>query len=201
MNKLSKRIIGLTGGIGTGKTTVSNYLANIYKIPVLDADIYARQAVMPNSPIFQKILIRYGSKIVDSNGELNRQALGEIIFNNSLEKQWLESEIHPFVYNCFVHNINKINAPIVVLAIPLLFEAKMTDLVNEIWVVTCDFPQQIARITSRNNLTEKQAIARIENQLPLGEKVALADIIIDNNGNLDNLFRQIDRQINYQGKL
>jgi dephospho-CoA kinase len=196
MANLPKRIIGLTGGISTGKTTVSNYLTSVHKIPVLDADIYAREAVAVNSPIFQKILTRYGPKIIQPDGQLNRHALGEIIFNNPQEKQWLEKQIHPFVYDCFVHKINSLDAEIIVLAIPLLFEAKMTDLVEEIWVVICSYSQQIARLKARNNLTEGEAIARIKSQLPLEKKIAAADVVLDNNGDKDSLFKQIDRLLN-----
>ncbi len=192
---MSQRIIGLTGGIATGKTTVSNYLFQKYQIPILDADIYARDAVKFNTPIFQAIVTRYGQKIIDSKGELNRSILGDIIFNNSTEKQWLESLIHPFVYQCFIDNIKKLNQELIVLAIPLLFEAKMTDLVTEIWVVTCDYQQQIKRLILRNNLTEQMAIARINNQMPLEKKVILADYVIQNTDNLENLYQQIDNII------
>jgi dephospho-CoA kinase len=196
MANFKKRIIGLTGGISTGKTTVSNYLAKTYKIPILDADIYAREAVSKNSPIWQKIFSRYGKQIIHWDGELNRQRLGEIIFNNPQEKQWLEKQIHPFVYNCFVKNIKLTDAPTIVLSIPLLFEAKMANLVTEIWVVICSYSQQIYRLQKRNNLTEEQAIARIKNQLALEKKAALADIVLDNNGDINSLFQQIDKFIN-----
>jgi dephospho-CoA kinase len=192
MTHIKKRIIGLTGGIATGKSTVCEYLANKYQIPVLDADIYSREAVMPNSPILPKIFERYGNKIITGNQELNRQALGDIIFNNSQEKEWLESQIHPFVYERFINELNQIKSQIIVLAIPLLFEAKMTDLVTEIWVVICSLSQQIIRLQTRNNLTEKQALARINSQLPLAEKIALADVVLDNNQDLDSLFFQVD---------
>lgn len=187
------RLIGLTGGIGTGKTTVSNYLAQTYNLPILDADVYAKEAVADNSPVLKKIVTRYGTKIITANGQLNRAALGEIIFNNQEEKKWLEQQIHPFVYNCFTKNIKALNEPIIVLVIPLLFEAEMTDLVTEIWVVSCDYQQQIERLKSRNNLTTKQAITRIKNQLPLAEKIAQADAILDNNGDKKYLFNQIDK--------
>ncbi len=192
MNKSQQRIIGLTGGIATGKSTVSNYLANQYQIPVLDADIYARHAVGKNSPILALIFERYGEQVKLINGDLNRQALGEIIFNNPAEKTWLESQIHPFVYQCFVRDLNTISSPIVVLSIPLLFEAKMTDLVTEIWVVTCSFEEQINRLKLRNNLLESQAISRINSQLPLQQKVAQADVVLENNQDLNSLFLQID---------
>ena len=198
MTHVQKRIIGLTGGIATGKTIVSDYLGKNYQIPVLDADIYAREAVKSNSPIFTDIVTRYGQKILNTDGELNRHLLGEIIFNDNQEKIWLENQIHPFVYNCFVNNIKSLNNPILVLVIPLLFEAKMTDLVTEIWVVTCEEKQQIARLKTRNNLTQKQAIARIRNQLPLKEKEALADLVLKNNGNVKTLYQKIDKLIDQE---
>ena len=192
---MSRRIIGLTGGIACGKSTVSNYLENIYKIPVLDADIYAREAVEKGSAILERIFVRYGRKVKTEDNSLNRQQLGEIIFNNPEEKIWLESQIHPYVRECFKRHLEQLEAPIVVFSIPLLFEAKLTYLVTEIWVVSCGLEQQIQRLMTRNNLTREQAIARINNQMPLAEKIALADIVLDNSGDLEALYTQIDRAI------
>ncbi|GCA78342.1 dephospho-CoA kinase [Microcystis aeruginosa] len=192
---MSRRIIGLTGGIACGKSTVSNYLENIYKIPVLDADIYAREAVEKGSAILERIFVRYGRKVKTEDNSLNRQQLGEIIFNNPEEKIWLESQIHPYVIECFKRHLEQLEAPIVVFSIPLLFEAKLTYLVTEIWVVSCGLEQQIERLMTRNNLTREQAIARINNQMPLAEKIALADIVLDNSGDLEALYTQIDRAI------
>jgi dephospho-CoA kinase len=192
---MSRRIIGLTGGIACGKSTVSNYLENIYKIPVLDADMYAREAVEKGSAILERILARYGRKVKTEDNSLNRQQLGEIIFNNPEEKIWLESQIHPYVRECFKRHLEQLEAPIVVFSVPLLLEAKLTHLVTEIWVVSCGLEQQIQRLMSRNNLTREQAIARINNQMPLAEKIALADIVLDNSGDLEALYTQIDRAI------
>ncbi|MCZ8065321.1 MAG: dephospho-CoA kinase [Microcystis sp.] len=192
---MSRRIIGLTGGIACGKSTVSNYLENIYKIPVLDADMYAREAVEKGSAILERIFQRYGRKVKTEDNSLNRQQLGEIIFNNPEEKIWLESQIHPYVRECFKRHLEQLEAPIVVFSIPLLFEAKLTHLVTEIWVIYCSFEQQIQRLMTRNNLTREQAIARINNQMPLAEKIALADIVLDNSGDLEALYTQIDRAI------
>ena len=152
MSNSAKRLIGLTGGIATGKTTVSNYLAEKYHLPVLDADIYAREAVIKDSPILQDIFDRYGERVKLPDANLNRPALGDIIFNQPLEKQWLEAQIHPFVRDRFTQEQEKTNSDTVVLAIPLLFEAKLTDMVTEIWVVTCDRFLQISRLQQRNNL-------------------------------------------------
>ncbi len=188
----SRRLIGLTGGIGTGKTTVSRYLADRYQLPVLDADLYAREAVEKGSPILEDIVNRYGKKIQLSDGTLNRKLLGEIVFNNPEEKRWLEDKIHPYVLERFQSKLEQIKSDTVVLVVPLLFEAKMTDIVTEIWVVYCSDREQIRRIINRDRLTETQAIARINSQLPLEQKVADADIALENNSSIESLLEQID---------
>ncbi|MEM8720045.1 MAG: dephospho-CoA kinase [Cyanobacteria bacterium P01_G01_bin.39] len=191
----TKRLIGLTGGIATGKTTVSNYLAQKYSLPVLDADIYAREAVQQDSPILQRIFERYGNQVKLPDATLNRAALGKIIFNNSEQKKWLEGQIHPFVRDRFTQELHQTSSKTVVLAIPLLFEAKLTTMVTEIWVVSCDLQKQISRLQQRDNLTPQQAKARIDSQLPLKEKVALADVVLQNNADLKYLYDQVDSAI------
>jgi dephospho-CoA kinase len=194
---MTKRLIGLTGGIATGKTTVSRYLADKYKLPILDADIYAREAVQFGSPILEEIWHRYGKEVQFSDGTLNRKALGEIIFNNPGERQWLESKIHPYVHDKFASQIKEIDRATIVLVIPLLFEAKMTDLVTETWLVYCPQEQQIQRLINRNNLTKEQAMARINSQFPLERKIQLADIVLDNSLSLESLSKQIDSAVTY----
>ncbi|MEO0836163.1 MAG: dephospho-CoA kinase [Cyanobacteria bacterium J06642_3] len=191
----TKRLIGLTGGIATGKTTVSNYLAQKYSLPVLDADIYAREAVQQDSPILQRIFERYGNQVKLPDATLNRAALGKIIFNNSEQKKWLEGQIHPFVRDRFTQELHQTSSKTVVLAIPLLFEAKLTTMVTEIWVVSCDLQKQISRLQQRDNLTPQQAKARIDSQLPLKEKAALADVVLQNNADLKYLYDQVDSAI------
>ena len=190
---MNQRLIGLTGGIATGKTTVSNYLRDRYGFPILDADVYAKEAVAIDSLIFQKIIQRYGSDIQLENRELNRTKLGDIIFNNIEEKTWLEAQIHPYVRKRFQEVIDSLDNQIIVLSIPLLIEANLTHLVSEIWVVFCDDEQQIQRLQQRNHLTQQQAIARINNQLPLAEKITKADVVLDNSGSLEYLYQQIDQ--------
>ena len=190
-----KRIIGLTGGIGTGKTTISNYLAQHHQLPVLDADIYAREAVQPGSPILSEIFERYGVAVKFPDGTLNRKRLGEIVFNNPDEKRWLEQQIHPYVRDRIQSELDTLIAPTVVLVIPLLFEAEMTDLVTEIWVVSCSPEQQLQRMMERDQLSLKQAQARINNQLPLEEKIARADVVLNNSSTLEALLKQVDQLI------
>ncbi|MEH2409525.1 dephospho-CoA kinase [Nostoc sp.] len=191
---MTKRIIGLTGGIATGKTTVTNYLASAYNLPILDADIYAREAVSLGSPILGAIAQRYGEQILLPNGSLNRQKLGEIIFNRQDERNWIENLIHPDVRDRFLKAIAQSNSQILVLVVPLLFEAGMTDLVTEIWVVRCSQEQQLQRLIQRNHLNREQAQARInsQNQLSIEEKVAHADVILDNSSTLEVLLEQVD---------
>ena len=189
------RIIGLTGGIATGKSTVSNYLSTQHNIPVLDADVYAKESVVKGSPILQEIFQHFGKHLKLQDGTLNRAALGNIIFTNPDAKQWLESKIHPFVRDRFKQELAKINSDTVVMAIPLLFEANLTHLVTEIWVVNCDRQTQLTRLQKRNNLTEKQASDRIDSQIPLKEKIAQADLVLNNNSTLEHLYQQCDAGI------
>jgi len=186
-----KRIIGLTGGIGCGKTTVSNYLANTHQLPVLDADIYAREAVELGSPVLSKIAERYaGIQLPD--GTLNRKRLGEIVFSNPTERQWLEQQIHPYVQSRFESELNRLVAPTIVLVIPLLIEAGMTDLVSEIWVVSCSPEQQLQRLIERDRLSLEQAQYRLNSQLPIEEKIARADVVLNNSSTREALLKQVD---------
>ena len=190
---MTKNLIGLTGGIATGKSTVANYLATTYNLPILDADIYARDAVSLGSPILSQIAEKYGTEIILSDGNLNRAKLGEIIFHQPEERYWVEGVIHPYVRNCFDKAINESSANTLILVIPLLFEANLENLVNQIWVVSCSPQQQQQRLIERNNLTAEQAAARINSQLPIAEKIARADVVLDNSGNLESLLQQIDK--------
>lgn len=188
-----QRIIGLTGGIATGKSTVSDYLATTHQLPILDADIYAREAVDLGSPILNTLAQRYGDAILLADGALNRRHLGTIIFNQPDEKQWVEQQIHPFVRQRFTQVSSEYShTQTLVYVIPLLFEANLTHLVTEIWVVVCNPKQQQQRLIARNHLSESEAQARIENQLPLSEKIAQADWVLDNSDVRTFLYQQVD---------
>ena len=190
----TRRIIGLTGGIATGKSTVSNYLASQYGLPILDADVYARQAVEKGSEILDAIAHRYGPDILLPDGTLNRKHLGNIIFQNAAEKQWIESQIHPFVREQFTEATNAFSpSQMLVYSIPLLFEANLTHLVSEIWVVYCQPAQQKQRLMQRNQLSEAAASARINAQMDLEQKCKKADRVLDNVTTRENLFAQIDQ--------
>ncbi|WP_373540431.1 dephospho-CoA kinase [Chamaesiphon sp.] len=190
------RLIGLTGGIGTGKSTAADYLHRRYNLPILDADIYARDAVAIGSPILTAIGQRYGNKMIQPDGTLARPLLGAIVFSQPQERRWLEAQIHPYVRDCFVSKIANLPADATaVLAIPLLFEAKMTDLTTEIWVVSCDLHTQLERIMTRDGSDRAAAAVRIESQMSLADKIALADVHLDNSTNIADLAAQIDDRI------
>ncbi|WP_017297191.1 dephospho-CoA kinase [Nodosilinea nodulosa] len=195
---MGQRIIGLTGGIATGKSTVADYLARRHRLPVLDADIYARQAVEPGSVVLGAIADRYGAALVRGDGTLDRARLGDIVFNQPAEKTWLEQQIHPVVRQCFEAAMAKLaEAPVVVQVIPLLFEANLTDQVIETWVVACPLERQRQRLMDRNHLSPAQADARIQSQMPLAEKVARADVVIDNSADLPALFRRVEEALQH----
>ncbi len=209
------RIIGLTGGIGTGKSTVARILEQ-HGIPVADADQLARQALAVGSPIRERVLERYGPTLQTQDGDLDRSRLGAIVFADPGERLWLEEQIHPFVKTELRHFLEAHGAsaplrewvdalhrlkndrgtegsPAVCLMIPLLFEAHMEDWVSEIWVVTCTPEQQQQRLSLRDPLTTEQIEARIASQWPLAEKVRRADVVLDNSGSLSDLQRQVQQ--------
>lgn len=207
----NRRVIGLTGGIGMGKTTVSNYLASAYHLPILDADLYAREAVGPNSDVFQEIVERYGAGILLGNGDLDRHRLGKIIFSSPPERWWLEQRIHPYVRDRMESQLQALppeTYPTVVLVVPLLFEARMNDLVTEVWVIRCGAAQQIERLLQRDaktapegdRLSLEQVQARIDSQMAIEKKVACANVVLDNSSTLEELLSQVDRAIANSGK-
>ena len=192
-----RRIIGLTGGIGMGKTTVSTYLAQTYHLPILDADVYARVAVQLGSPILAAINARYGSTILLPDGSLDRRQLGAIVFNQPQERQWLEQQIHPYVRQTMQQECDRLlqmpDPTPVVLVIPLLFEANLTHLVTEVWVVYCSPARQIERLRDREQLTTEQIQARINSQMPIQAKIEQADFLLNNDSTTAALLRQVDR--------
>lgn len=190
-----QRRIGLTGGIGMGKTTISNYLA-AKQIPIFDADVYAREAVAPGSALLADIVARYGMSILLPDGTLDRRRLAVIIFDSPPEKIWLEQQIHPFVRDRIESELRRLaDAPILLLVIPLLFEARMTNLVTEIWVVYTHPEQQEQRLKERDRLNSHQIRARIDGQMAIERKVQQADIVLDNSSTLEALYQQVDQAL------
>jgi dephospho-CoA kinase len=181
-----QRRIGLTGGIASGKSTAAHWLADQAGLPVLDADLYAREALAPGSPGEAAVLGRYGAAVRPREGEaqgLDRAALGRLVFADPAERAWLEQLVHPLVRQRFETELRRLAAePVVVLMIPLLFEAGLEGLCSEVWLIDCEPDQQLKRLRDRNALSEAEARARIAAQWPLARKRALADVVLDNRG-------------------
>jgi dephospho-CoA kinase len=188
-----QRRIGLTGGIATGKSSVGQWLASGAGLPVLDADHYARAALAPGSPGARAVLERYGAAVGERRGgasaaeaaavAIDRSALGRIVFQDPAERLWLEQLVHPVVQERFRRELAALaEAPVVVLMIPLLFEAGLTGLCSEVWLVDCDESQQLQRLMGRDQCSEGEARERITAQWPLARKRPLADALISNRG-------------------
>ena len=192
--------IGLTGGIATGKSMVGRLLAE-HSLPVLDADVYAREALAAGTDGAKAVLQRYGDCVrVKGNKPgstvIDRDALGAIIFKQPAEKAWLEAIVHPLVRTCFERELNELKEqPTVVLMIPLLFEAGLESLCSEVWLVDCTEEQQLQRLMARNSLGEAEALARIHAQWPLARKRPLADELINNTGSLAELAESVQRAL------
>lgn len=187
------KIIGLTGGIASGKTTVSDDLKK-RGYTVLDADAYSRKTTAKNGPAIPAIKKAFGDDLVNAEGELDRKKLGNIIFNDADKRRELNDIVHPLIREMMNSDEQKfIKEGHVFLDIPLLFENGLNERCDVVVTVFVDRDTQLKRLTARNNLTIEEAEARINSQMPLTEKVSRSDYRLDNNGNLDALYEQIDR--------
>ncbi|MFK9091215.1 dephospho-CoA kinase [Bacillus salipaludis] len=186
-------VIGLTGGIASGKSTVSNMFKEM-EIKVVDADVEARLAVGKGETAYNKIIAEFGREILMEDDEIDRPKLGSIIFHQAEKRQLLNEITHPEVRKRMreqVERAKKNNEAVVVLDIPLLFESKLTYMVDKTILVFVDNETQLQRLIARNNLSVGDAEARIRSQMPMSEKVALADAVIDNNGSQENTMKQL----------
>ena len=189
----SQRRIGLTGGIATGKSTVAAILSAKHGLPVLDADLYARQLLAPGTAVSQAVLDRYGPQLQTSSGALDRRALGCIIFGQPAERHWLEALTHPLVNQALNEDlVRHAQSATVVLMVPLLFEARLEVLCSEVWLVDLDEASQLERLLARDRLSLHEAQQRIRAQWPLKHKRSLADVILKNHGDPAQLSEQVE---------
>ena len=195
-SKNQQRRIGLTGGIASGKTTITNYIRKHKNVPILDADNLSRELIKPNTYGYKKILDYFGNKIIDnkSNSErvINRKLLRKIIFKDSESKEWIEKLLHPLIKEKMIEECSQYkNNQTMVLVIPLLFEAKFEDICTEIWLVRCSKEQQKKRLMTRDKISEKEAYESINHQLSFEEKRKFADIILDNSNDQNQWIKTI----------
>ncbi|GAB6181168.1 dephospho-CoA kinase [Desulfotomaculum defluvii] len=176
-------IIGLTGNIASGKSTVGVYLQSL-GAKVIDADRIAREIVLPNTPALKEIVFSFGSGVLNEDGTLNRDKLASIIFNDTQARKKLESITHPRIeeeINRQIKIFSKADpSSVLVLEVPLLIEVGWHKKVDQVWLVTVDERVQIERLMQRDNLSLGQAKSRIASQMPQQEKIKFADVIIDN---------------------
>jgi dephospho-CoA kinase len=187
------KVLGLTGGIGSGKTVVGEMFARL-GAEIIDADQLAREVVEPGQPALEEIVQYFGPDILKPDGRLDRARLADIVFADASARAALNAVTHPRIRARMEDAIaaRKDRAGVLVLVIPLLYESARTSLVEEVIVVWVDPQTQFRRLVERGGLTAEQARQRIEAQMPLDEKRALADDVIDNRGSRADTQRQVE---------
>lgn len=182
-------VIGLTGGIGSGKTTVANLFAQ-RGVPIIDADVIAREVVMPGQAALQAITETFGAEILNNSGQLDRARLRKIVFLDEAKRLQLEAILHPRIRTEIKNRLTNIAAPYCIVAIPLLLETGQRDLVDRLLVVDADPEIQIQRAQLRDNLTKSEVEAVLRTQLSREQRLSQTDDVICNNTSLDDLDEQ-----------
>lgn len=186
--------IGLTGGIASGKSTVSAILQEL-GVPVIDADAVNKELAKKGGKVWQAIYDHFGSSYFLQDGEMDRKALGDYIFSNREAREAINRITHPIIQREMEDILNKIkeeqNPPLAVLDVPLLYESGWNHYVDEAWVVAVPKELQIRRLIERDSLTREQAMIRINSQMSLQEKCRLADRVIDNSRSIQHTREQV----------
>ena len=183
MEKIMK-VVGLTGGIASGKSSVAKILEN-YGAVVVDADLLAREIVAPGAPAYQAIVEAFGNTVLRPDGTLDRTALGKLVFADVAARKVLEEITHPRIAEQAARRIEEERlrgTKVLFYVVPLLIEAGLVSTVDEVWLVSVDKEEQIKRLMKRDAIPREEALRKIAAQMPLLEKAAFADVIIDNDG-------------------
>ncbi|WP_339172518.1 dephospho-CoA kinase [Solibacillus sp. FSL R5-0691] len=186
-------IIGLTGSIASGKSTVAKMIES-YGLPIVDADVVARQVVEPGTPTLKKIAEAFGPEVIAQDGSMDRVKVGSMIFHNEEMRKTLNSIIHPAIREEMLRQRDEFisfGEKNIFMDIPLLFESKLEHFVEKIIVVSVKKEVQLQRLMERNGFSEEEASARIATQIPVKEKEQLADAVIHNNGTLEDTAIQL----------
>ena len=183
------RVIGLTGGIGSGKSTISQYLAELGAV-VIDADKIGHQVFQPGTGAWRDVVATFGQQVVAPGGEIDRKKLGEIVFNDPESMTRLNEIMHPRMYQMAEEQIEQYRrqgVPAVVLEAAILIEAGWTPLVDEVWVVTVSEKAVVKRLKEQRGLDEEQTLSRIRSQMQTEERIKHADIVISNDADLSKV--------------
>lgn len=188
--------IVLTGGIGSGKSTVSKYFAKL-NIPIIDADKIVHELLAINTIIYKKIIKHFGEDILSDKKTLDRKKISELIFHNKKERLWLEKLIHPRVHKEIIKQTKSYKAPYCIMAIPLFFETRFPPKVDRILVIDCPQKNQISRIRKRNSYSINQAKAIIATQIDRKNRLRQANDVIRNTGTTAELKEMVKKLHNY----
>jgi len=182
------KVIGLTGGIASGKSTVSKALADLDAV-VIDGDDIAHRLMEPHQPVWEDIVDKFGREVLNPDMTVDRVKLGAIVFDDPQQMTALNQITRPRIIDTIKNDLQslKISQPnsVVVLDVPLLYEARLDKLADQIWVVWLDRETQIRRLMERNRYTREEAVKRIDSQMSLDEKAERADVVIDNTGSME----------------
>lgn len=186
-------VLGITGGIATGKSSVVQHFIDL-GFPVVDADIIARHLLDQNDHAYNEVVKIFGSEILQENGEINRQALGALVFNHPDKLKQLDELMAPFLQESILAAIKQAsqNQKLVIVDVPLMYEKGYDEWMDQVAVVYCTPNQQLKRLMQRNQLTEKEAKQRIDSQLPIEMKKLLAEVVFDNSNDLTQTIQQVD---------
>ncbi|KIY47201.1 CoaE-domain-containing protein [Fistulina hepatica ATCC 64428] len=196
-------VVGLTGGIATGKSTVSQRLKDLH-VPLVDADVLARQAVEPGTPALAQIVREFGEGVLLPDGSLDRKKLGSIIFNDGSKRRTLNAIVHPAVRRAMLWSVVKCwlkGEKYCVLDVPLLIESKLDQYVGLVVVVCCRRDMQLSRLMQRDGSTREDALSRLNAQMSIEQKVAYADVLIDNSGSLEDVDDKVDALVTHLDRL
>lgn len=184
--------IGLTGGIGSGKSTVANFFAE-HGIAVIDADVIARQITEPDTPALETIVDHFDTEVLNPDGSLNRKQLRHIVFNDEAERVWLESLLHPLIRQQMTEGVSSAASPYCIAVIPLLAKAKGIDYIDRVLVVDTPEELQIQRARERDHASEAHIQAIIDSQSDREAKLLMADDVIINDSSLESLKEKVDK--------
>ena len=194
-DKLNVLLLGVTGGIASGKTAVANMLEEL-GAPIIDFDVIARQVVEPGKPAWQEIVDYFGNQVVQEDGSLDRKKLSNIVFRDLEKRKQLESFTHPRISEEFVRQVNEIAektpGTIIQVVIPLLIELNLQYIFHKLMVVYIPEELQIERLAERDGISNEEAVNILKAQLPIDEKVGYADYVIHNEYSLEETKRQVE---------
>ncbi|MFM8340667.1 MAG: dephospho-CoA kinase [Methylomonas sp.] len=184
--------IGLTGGIGSGKSTVCRLFAEL-GAPIIDADIIARELVKPHAYALNQLVNQFGAEILNSDATLNRAYLRDLVFSDKTKKAQLDQIMHPLIYDEIERQVKGLNSLYCIIAIPLLLETQQMQRVDRIAVVDCNADTQLLRVVNRDHLKPEQVISIIASQMPRQQRLNFASDVIDNSGSAEQLAEQVKR--------